>query len=263
MSKSFNLTRLEKLVRWTLVTDRVYNIKTLWMYVTMMSIFFQMPNLFYAMYHHTHDAYDLIKIVIIVMPISILAAGGSYFFYSFYMWKDGIRELIMLPASKAEKFTVRFLLPILLQFVFLAIGLVIADILQHLVGFIINREPLDWMLVHMFREVSFNNFTGYTPLSVAVLLFWCNTMFLLGANLFRNIKFNFIITSVVLLVLLIIFITLLPSDNVQKGMIFRKILDFNGIITSIILLALSIFNIWLSYLLFGHRPLIGKYINKL
>ena len=34
MSKSFNLTRLEKLVRWTLVTDRAYNIKTLWTYVT-------------------------------------------------------------------------------------------------------------------------------------------------------------------------------------------------------------------------------------
>ena len=96
-----------------------------------------------------------------------------------------------------------------------------------------------------------------------MLLFWCNSMFLLGANLIRNIKYNFIFTTVVLLVLIIIFMTLLPSDNVQKGMIFRKILDFNGIITSIILLALSILNIWLSYRLFGHRPLIGKYINKL
>ena len=104
MSKSFNLTRLEKLVRWTLVTDRAYNIKTLWTYVTTTCIFFQLPNLSYAISHLTNDTYDLVKIVIIVMPLSILAAGGSYFFYSFYLWKDGIRELTMLPASKAEKF---------------------------------------------------------------------------------------------------------------------------------------------------------------
>ena len=263
MSKSFKLTRLEKLVRWTLVTDRAYNIKTLWMYVTMTCIFFQLPNLSYAISHLTNDTYDLVKVVIIVMPLSILAAGGLYFFYSFYLWKDGIRELTMLPASKAEKFAVRFLLPMLLHLGQLAIALVIADILQHLVGFIINREPLDWMLVHTFNEVSISNFKGYAPLTVAMLLFWCNSMFLLGANLIRNIKYNFIFTTVVLLVLLIIFMNLLPSDNVQKGMIFRKILDFNGIITSIILLALSIFNIWLSYRLFGHRPIIGKYINKL
>ena len=114
-SKSFNLTRLEKLVRWTLVTDRAYNIKTLWMYVTMTCIFFQLPNLSYAISHLTNDTYDLVKVVIIVMPLSILAAGGSYFFYSFYLWKDGIRELTMLPASKAEKFAVRFLMPILLH----------------------------------------------------------------------------------------------------------------------------------------------------
>lgn len=263
MSKSFNLTRLGRLVRWTLVTDRIYNIKNLGMYVAMMCIIYQMANLFYAISHQTSDAYHLILVATVITLISILLAGGSYFFHSFSMWKDGIRELTMLPASKAEKFTVRFLLPMLIQFVFLVFGCVIADILQYLVGLIIHREPLDWMLPIVFDKLSSINFTGYTALSVALLLFWCDSMFLLGANLFRNIKYNFLITAAVLLVLIIIFMTLLPSDNVQKGMLFRKILDFNGVITSIILLALAIFNIWLSYRLFGHRPLIGKYINKL
>ena len=138
-----------------------------------------------------------------------------------------------------------------------------ADFLQHLVGFIINREPLEWMLADTFQFISLKDLSGKALLSLSMILFWTNSMFLLGANLFRNIKYNFLITSVVLLVLFIAIMALLPSDFKQKGMIFRQILDYKGIITTIILLSLSVFNIWLSYRLFGYRPLIGKFINKL
>lgn len=262
MSKSFNLTRLGKLVRWTLTTDRPYNIKSLGMYVGMMTIIYQMINLFYAT-GDIKEGYELIHVANIVMPLSILAAGGSYFLISYSYWKDGIRELIMLPASKAEKFTVRFLLPMFTQLLFLVIACMVADFLQHLVGLIINREPLEWMLADTFRSLSFSNFYGFTLLSLAVILFWINSLFLLGANLFRNIKYNFIITALVLLALFIVIMTLLPSDHKQKGMLFRQILDYNGLVTSCILLALGAFNIWLSYRLFSHRPLIGKFINKL
>ena len=249
-------------MRWTLVTDRPYNIKCLGMYVGMMCIIYQMVNLMYAV-GNIQQSYELIRYANIVMPLSIMGAGGSYFFISYSYWKDGIRELTMLPASKAEKFTVRFLLPMLLQFVYLAVGCLVADFLQHLVGFIINREPLEWMLADTFQFISLKDLSGKALLSLSMILFWTNSMFLLGANLFRNIKYNFLITSVVLLVLFIAIMALLPSDFKQKGMIFRQILDYKGIITTIILLSLSVFNIWLSYRLFGYRPLIGKFINKL
>ena len=256
MSQSFNLSRIGKLVRWTLVTDRPYHTKAFAMVVMMECIFFQVVNFEYF-FGHGHEGNHMVRVAVLAWFFSLTACGGSYFFYSYHMWKDGIRELIMLPASRLEKFLVRYILPVLVQLLFFVIGTLVADFLQHFVGFIINREPLDWMIPDIINAVTsfFGNLSGLELFVLIVLAFWVNSMFLLGAHLVRNIKYNFLFTTLVLLAIFIAALVLIPNG--------RMFVHHQGILLSIVLIALSVLNYWLAFRLFSHRPLIGKFINKL
>ena len=256
MSQSFNLHRIGQLVRWSMATDRPYNVKSFGMVVIMECIFFQIINLDYFL-GHGQNGVQMARVCVLAWLFSLPAAGGSYFFYSYYMWKDGIRELILLPASRLEKFVVRFLLPIFVQLVIFAVGALVADFLQHFVGFIINREPLRWVLPDVFNSVSsfFGSLSGLELFVLIILAFWVNSMYLLGANLVRNIKFNFVFTTVVLLAIYIAAMMLISNG--------WQFVHHQGILLSIVLIALTLLNFWLAFRLFSLRPLIGKFINKL
>lgn len=261
MSKNFDFKRLGKLLRWTLVTDRPYSIKCLGMYVGMIGIMFQMLNLHYAMGDY-QGGIHFIYAISVFMPLAVLAFGGSYFVVSYAYWKDGIRELIMLPASRFEKFIVRYLVPIIIQLCCLLVAFVVADVLQYLVGLIIGREPLEWMMPKIVTWYQRFNIDG-SAIVFAIGIFWVNTLYLLGANFFRNLKYNWVVTTVVLLVIFIAVMMLLPSGMYDKGRITAQFFKQWSTILCIVLLATGCLNIWLAFRLFSSRPLIGKYINKL
>ena len=248
MSKNLNFDRLSKLVRWTTVTDRSYIIRSFWMYLALLCIILQLDNLRFVLNSGLRIGFT--NGCIIAMTIGLLAGGGSYFFNSYNLWKDGIRELSLLPASRLEKFLVRYLFSWGVQIVGFAASLLIADVLQYAVGIVLGREPLFWATSEAFDALNIANWDG-------------KTIFVVIANFFRSLKYSFVYTGLVLTALFIGFLLLLPSGSYQTGFALGSMVKQHGIVIGCIGILLSIANLMAAYRLFGHRPLIGRFINPL
>jgi preprotein translocase subunit SecD len=85
----------------------------------------------------------------------------------------------------------------------------------------------------------------------------------LGSNFFRSLKYSFVYTGLVLTALFIGFLLLLPSGSYQTGFTLGSMVKQHGIVIGCIGILLSIANVMAAYRLFGHRPLIGRFINPL
>jgi preprotein translocase subunit SecD len=59
------------------------------------------------------------------------------------------------------------------------------------------------------------------------------------------------------------FLLLLPSGSYQTGFTLGSMVKQHGIVIGCIGILLSIANVMTAYRLFGHRPLIGRFINPL
>ena len=261
MSKNLNFDRLGKLVRWTTVTDRSNIIRSFWMYLALLCIILQLDNLRFVLNSGVRIGFTYG--CVIAMIVGLLAGGGSYFFNSFNQWKDGIRELCLLPASRLEKFLVRYLFSWGVQIVSFTVSLLIADVLQYIVGFVLGREPLFWVTSRVIETMNIVNWDGKTIFVVIALMAWSNTLFLLGSNFFRSLKYSFVYTGLVLTALFIGFLLLLPSGSYQTGFTLGSMVKQHGIVIGCIGILLSIANVMAAYRLFGHRPLIGRFINPL
>ncbi|MBO4821183.1 MAG: hypothetical protein J5548_06920 [Prevotella sp.] len=259
MSQNFNLQRLGRFLRWTLVTDLPYYKKTLGSLLGGMIIIFQFINLFMWRGDGFHFVYVVVSSLMIIIPL----VGSTYFFHSYSNWKDGIRDLFMLPASNLEKFLVRYILSVLVQLVLFFISCVVGDILQYIVGLVVGREPLRFIFWDILSMISFQPTFSKEFFCTAMLLLWMHTLYLLGANFLRNIKYNFVFPTLILLLLFIFVIMLLPDSGYGKGKVMHEIVLNHGVVVGCLLLAASIFNYMLSYRLFCRRQLIGRFFNTL
>lgn len=261
MSKNLDTRRLAKLVRWTIITDRQYEIRAFWMYLALTCFILQFDNIIFSLEGNIKAGFSDGCIIAII--VGLLAGGGAYFFSSFYYWNDGIRELCMLPASRLEKFLVRCLCPWLVQLLAFGVSLLAADALQYLTGLILGREPLYWATSHALAHFHLGSIHGTTLFVIIALILWSNTLFALGANLFRNVKYSSIFTMLFLLVLFVGAIALLPATPYQMGHALGMMVKQWGPPIGTALLVLSAVNIAASYRLFGQRPIIGRFINTL
>jgi H+/Cl- antiporter ClcA len=89
---------------------------------------------------------------------------------------------------------------------------------------------------------------------------WVHTFYIVGANFFRNIKFSWLFTSIVLFVLFLAGIYLLNSF-VENGRQVTLYIENHTWQFSFLFLALSIFHVWLAYRLFCRRQLVGRFFN--
>lgn len=257
MSQNFNLQRLGRLLRWSFVTDLPYHKKSLGTCLGMMIIIFQFVNFFIG----DPKSFAFVKTAVTTLLFVIPLVGASYFFLSFQNWKDGIRDLFMLPASNLEKFLVRYIYSILIQVCLFIFGCVVGDILQYIVGLAIGREPLGFLFWDILSSISFT--ASKESFCIAMLLLWIHTIYLLGANFIRYIKYNFIFPTVLILILFVAMLLLWSDNTYGKGRMMHEMVLDHGQVLGVVLLAASIFNYYLSYRLFCRRQLIGRTFNSL
>ena len=144
------------------------------------------------------------------------------------------------------------------------VGPLLADLLQYLIHLIVGHDygrfvvSVAWKELFvdtLSEEISKPRFVG----SMIVVLLWIQSLYALGATLFRTRKFNWIITTVVLILLVV----LLFKNQGKVEAIDLK--DDSTTLTYAtgfgIYLALTAINYWLSYRFFCRTQVRGKFVN--
>lgn len=259
MKSIFNPQRFLQLVKWSLVTDSAYNKKQVVMLLAIICFFGQSDNLF-----HTNGVGDMTTGMFTAILLTMIGTGGSYMFASFRDRIDGIRDLNMLPASNLEKFLARYLVSFLFHVMVVIVSMVVSDVLQYAVGLLIGRQNIGFVLPDVLGKTA----SALTKPSVLILFLWSHSFFMVGANFFRNVKYNWALTALTMLIIVIAAIIIFPHSYLkafvntgQEYVALRQELNTFIAVGMIVLIVLSLLNVWLAYRLFCRRQLIGKFIN--
>ena len=174
--------------------------------------------------------YRACAIALIVLFVSTLVVGSSFMFYSMER-KHDMQALMMV------------------QYVF---GLLVG---HEEVRFVISAtmEILDkvWSQVPAEKH-------SIVVIGLTLLFFWFQSVYALGATFFRTNKYNWIPTTAIIIVLVLLMVWITPDkgkielvkDDTTSDMVM------NGVY--VVWVAL---NFWLSYRLFCRRQVIGRFIN--
>ena len=258
----FSLKRLGKLACWTLRNEKRYYVKSfLQIFVVTLLIF-----LFFTMVVKMNGRYDsgyrACVVAMVMMFCVTITMGPAWMFYSME-GKHDMQSLMMLPASNFEKYLMRYSSFLILLPIYV-VGPLLADLLQYLIHLIVGHDygrfvvSVAWKELFvdtLSEEISKPRFVG----SMIVVLLWIQSLYALGATLFRTRKFNWIITTVVLILLVV----LLFKNQGKVEAIDLK--DDSTTLTYAtgfgIYLALTAINYWLSYRFFCRTQVRGKFVN--
>ena len=255
-----NLQRMVNFAKWTLAVDKPYYRMSMAIYLATTVLVLQIQNIDFLI--GKPDGSFMSMGVCLALPIATIVFAGSYMFQSFQKYKEGIREMFLIPASNLEKFLVRYILPTAILLAMTIVSILIGDVLQYVVGMIIQREPLQFVTVELWKGLTGPiDLPDGTLLFLVLLLFWIHTLYLLGANIFRNVKFNWAFTSIFLVLLFIGIGKIVPTLAHHPGRILISSCNQHPVPYIIGFLAISVLNIWLAFKLFCRRQLIGKFIN--
>jgi hypothetical protein len=258
----FSLKRFGKLACWTLRNEKRYYVKSfLQIFVVTLLIF-----LFFTMVVKMNGRYDsgyrACVVAMVMMFCVTITMGPAWMFYSME-GKHDMQSLMMLPASNFEKYLMRYSSFLILLPIYV-VGPLLADLLQYLIHLIVGHDygrfvvSVAWKELFvdtLSEEISKPRFVG----SMIVVLLWIQSLYALGATLFRTRKFNWIITTVVLILLVV----LLFKNQGKVEAIDLK--DDSTTLTYAtgfgIYLALTAINYWLSYRFFCRTQVRGKFVN--
>lgn len=169
----------------------------------------------------------------------------------------------MIPASKLEKFVVRYIH--LVVFIPLAalVGIAVGDVLQIILGLVITGDCQSF-IVTMFRNFGF---TSYSPsdtfLLVALFVFFHTLLLVLGTIIRRRawIKSNiivwfslFVLTMAVLGIAYLVLNAIYGNGNYAiTTLTDRDVLD---VFLSIIIIAVAVFNYRLSFRIYSRMQIV-------
>ena len=177
--------------------------------------------------------------------------------------KHDMQTLLMLPASNLEKYLVRYaswiiLLPIQL------VAFFAADLVQYVYGLVVGHEELRFvtsavldMLGNMWYQIPAEKH-HVVVIGLALLAVWLHSLYALGATFFRTRKHNWIPTTAIILMLVLVMVWILPhtlTDPEQRGS------SISDMVMNTIYVLLVVLNFWLSYRLFCRQQVIGKLVN--
>jgi hypothetical protein len=211
---------------------------------------------------HYDSGYRACVVAMVMMFCVTITMGPAWMFYSME-GKHDMQSLMMLPASNFEKYLMRYSSFLILLPIYV-VGPLLADLLQYLIHLIVGHDygrfvvSVAWKELFvdtLSEEISKPRFVG----SMIVVLLWIQSLYALGATLFRTRKFNWIITTVVLILLVV----LLFKNQGKVEAIDLK--DDSTTLTYAtgfgIYLALTAINYWLSYRFFCRTQVRGKFVN--
>ena len=257
----FSLNRFGKLAKWSLTNDRKYYVKSfLQVFVIMLLGFLFFPTTIKS-YDHM-GGYHACCIMIVIMLLVTVVLGPSFMYYSMEN-KHDMQNLLMLPASNFEKYLMRyaswiFLIPLYLVAFF---G---ADLLQYVVHWILGHDYVVFVSTTLANRISdtwreMPDSLRYTAVNTIIILaIWFHPLYALGATFFRSRKFNWVLTTLVIILLTILQAWAFPYEEHVSA---AEATTTDLLITDLVALCWTILNFWLSYRLFCRQQVIGKFIN--
>ncbi len=258
----FNFNRFGKLARWSLTNDKRYYVKSfLQIFVVLLLIFLFLT---YVMGRDGQDqrAYQACCLTIVFMLGVTITLGPSMMFYSME-GKHDKQALMLLPASNLEKYVIRyaswiFLLPCYL------IAFWGADVLQYVVNLILGHEHVAFVTSTLV-EIANKSFAELPPKafyvflnSAIVVIVWLHSFYALGATFFRSRKFNWVLTTIVIILLTMLQVWFYPYEEHTT---YLETTMSDLLIADMVAACWVILNFWLSYKLFCRTQVIGKYVN--
>jgi hypothetical protein len=206
--------------------------------------------------------YSSCGIAVFAVLIVNIVLGPALMFYSMEGRHD-MQTLMMLPASNFEKYLVRHINWILVV-ILSVVACLIADVLQYLLHLLFGHDYGRFVVsvLNDFLFDSINKVEAYSTrfiVSITTIVIWFQSLYAVGATLFRTRKFNWIITTVVIILIGMLFYKV--GDKVEAV----QLNDHSGIMDYVIgvgfYLVWTIINYWLSYRFFCRTQVIGKIVN--
>ena len=259
----FNINRFGKLAQWTLTNDKRYFVKSfLQMFVILLLIF-----LFFTMAVKINGgylgAYKSCAVAVMAVLVTNIVLGPALMFYSMEGRHD-MQTLMMLPASSFEKYMVRYahwlvLLPLYI------VAILGADLLQYLVHLMAGHDYARFVtavLIDMLADgVShFHGSSARFVTTLIVFIIWLQSVYAVGATLCRSRKFNWIVTTV-FLILLGMLVIKLNDGFLEVVSLTDHSTTWDYAVGYGIYLIWTMINYWLSYRFFCRTQVIGKFIN--
>ena len=261
----FDIQRFGKLAKWSLVNDKKYFIKSFLQVFAILTFLF----LFFTWVmnresvHSDINAYETCSIAVVILFGTTFVLGSSFMFYSME-GKHDMQNLMMLPASNFEKYLMRYASWILLLPLYL-VALLGADVLQYVVNLIVGHEHVTFVtstlvdsLSRLFQLEVHSHLRFVFLNSLLSLSVWFHSLYALGATFFRTRKFNWVLTTLVIILLTILQAWAFPYEEHVSA---ADATTTDILITDLVALCWTALNFWLSYKLFCRQQVIGKFIN--
>ena len=261
----FDIHRFGKLAKWSLVNDKKYLIKS---FLQVFAVFVFLFLFFtYVMSRESVrssiNAYETCSIAVMILFGVTCVVGSSFMFYSME-GKHDMQNLMMLPASNFEKYLMRYASWILLLPLYL-VAFLGADVLQYVVNLMVGHEHVTFVTSTLVDSLSrlfqleVHSHLRHTFLnSMLLLAIWFHSLYALGATFFRTRKFNWVLTTLVIILLTILQAWAFPYEEHVPA---ADATTTDLLITDLVALCWTILNFWLSYRLFCRQQVIGKFIN--
>ena len=253
----FNIHRVAQLARWSLTNDRRYYIKAFFQVLVVMLFTF----LFFTYVTNTHVNYQACAGVVFMMFAINVVMGPSFMFYSME-GKHDCQTLMLLPSSNFEKYLMRYATWILLLPLYL-VAFFAADLMQYFFHWVLGHEYGQFVLSRVIKIISdINRLDNATPrfvVSIVALVIWLQSIYALGATFFRSRKFNWVLTTALVILLGMFLFKHLGDAEVVQLRANAEILEY--VISMSIYIVLAMFNYWLSYRLFCRMQAKAKWIN--
>ena len=258
----FNLCRFGKVAKWSLQGDKRYYVKTFLQFLVVMLLTFLFFSMVVKVNGNHVNGYKSCAIAEFAVVIVNIVLGPALMFYSME-GKHDMQTLMMLPASNFEKYLARYfnwIIVVAISFV-ACLG---ADVIQYLIHTLLGHDytrfvtsVLNDVVIRALNENEAFNTRFFV--SVLVLLIWFQSLYAIGATLFRSRKFNWIITTIVIILIGMLFYKI--GNKVEAIQLNEHSTMMDFALGVGFYLVWAMINFCLSYRFFCRTQNIAKFVN--
>ena len=206
--------------------------------------------------------YQMSCIMVVAIFAVTIVLGSSFMFYSME-GKHDTQNLMMLPASNLEKYLIRYATWIFLIPLYL-VAFFSADLLQYVIHWLLGHDYAAFVTSTLTDSMSdtWHQIPAEAKRiiinTLLVLVIWFHSIYALGATFFRSRKYNWVLTTIVIILLTIVQGWILPFDDPT---LYKETTTMDIVIADVVAGLWVVLNFWLSYKLFCRTQVIGKFIN--
>lgn len=259
----FSFNRFAKVAQWSLTNDKKYHLKSFLQTFVIMLLVFLFFTIAEVRFNGNDAFYIACSISVIVSLLVTVILGSSFMFYSME-GKHDMQALLLLPASNLEKYLIRYASWIILLSMHL-VAIFAADLVQYVINLLLGHPNVAFVTMEFVKMMGDTWYrmpeelrSGFVIVLTLVII-WMHSFYALGATFFRSRKYNWIPTTIIIVLLMVLQVVINSLMGNQSLEIHTQTNKF--LVNVVVTLLLIVFNFWMSYRLFCRQQVIGKLVN--